>query len=42
MMLGADFYQTEEERADLLNMGQVPVGIGENSKIRYQRFEIYF
>ncbi|KAF3330822.1 glucose-1-phosphate adenylyltransferase large subunit 1-like isoform X1 [Carex littledalei] len=34
MMLGADFYQTEEERADLLNMGQVPVGIGENSKIR--------
>ena len=42
MMLGADFYQTEEERADLLNMGQVPVGIGENSKIRYQQFEIYF
>ncbi|KAJ4731776.1 Glucose-1-phosphate adenylyltransferase [Rhynchospora pubera] len=34
MMMGADFYQTEEERADLLNMGQVPVGIGEKSKIR--------
>ena len=33
-MLGADFYETDAERAILLAQGKVPVGVGENSKIR--------
>lgn len=33
-MLGADSYETDEERAALLAAGKVPMGIGENSKIR--------
>lgn len=33
-MLGADFYETEEEVAALLAEGRVPVGIGENTKIK--------
>ncbi|GAB2294930.1 Clathrin assembly protein complex 2 beta large chain [Dionaea muscipula] len=34
VMLGADFYETEVEIASLLAEGRVPVGIGENTKIR--------
>lgn len=37
MMLGADFYETDEERAALLAAGKVPMGIGENTKIRYTK-----
>jgi glucose-1-phosphate adenylyltransferase len=35
MMMGADYYQTETEIASLLAEGNVPVGVGENTKIRY-------
>lgn len=35
VMLGADFYETDAEVASLLAEGRVPVGIGENSRIRY-------
>jgi hypothetical protein len=35
MMLGADYYETDEERAALIAAGKVPMGIGENTKIRY-------
>ncbi|XP_010420717.1 PREDICTED: glucose-1-phosphate adenylyltransferase large subunit 1, chloroplastic [Camelina sativa] len=34
VMLGADFYETEAEVAALLAEGKVPVGIGENTKIK--------
>ncbi|KAI5059138.1 hypothetical protein GOP47_0025457 [Adiantum capillus-veneris] len=34
VMLGADYYETDAERAALLAQGKVPVGVGENSKIR--------
>ncbi|KAJ7523294.1 hypothetical protein O6H91_18G045600 [Diphasiastrum complanatum] len=34
MMLGADYYETDAEQASLLVEGKVPVGVGENSKIR--------
>ncbi|KAH0464526.1 hypothetical protein IEQ34_007312 [Dendrobium chrysotoxum] len=34
VMLGADYYETEAEVAALLAEGRVPVGIGENTKIR--------
>ncbi|CAH2034082.1 unnamed protein product [Thlaspi arvense] len=34
MMMGADFYQTEAEIASLLAEGKVPIGVGENTKIR--------
>ncbi|KAL8129541.1 hypothetical protein V2J09_018696 [Rumex salicifolius] len=34
LMLGADHYQTETEIASLLADGKVPMGIGQNSKIR--------
>ncbi|PIA30807.1 hypothetical protein AQUCO_05400124v1 [Aquilegia coerulea] len=33
VMLGADYYETDEEAAAILSEGRVPVGIGENSKI---------
>lgn len=33
-MLGADSYETDEERAAMLAAGKVPMGIGSNSKIR--------
>lgn len=33
-MLGADFYETGEEKVALLAEGGVPVGIGENTKIK--------
>nr|QZN05594.1 ADP-glucose pyrophosphorylase large subunit 3 [Landoltia punctata] len=32
--MGADFYQTEAERAALLAEGKVPIGIGQNSRIQ--------
>lgn len=34
MMMGADFYETEAEMAAMLARGKVPLGVGENSKIR--------
>ena len=34
-MLGADYYQTESEIASLLAEGKVPIGIGQDTKIRY-------
>ncbi|KAJ4966280.1 hypothetical protein NE237_018129 [Protea cynaroides] len=34
MMMGADYYQTEAEIAFLLAEGEVPIGVGENTKIR--------
>uniref|UniRef100_A0A0A9UYX3 Glucose-1-phosphate adenylyltransferase n=1 Tax=Arundo donax TaxID=35708 RepID=A0A0A9UYX3_ARUDO len=34
MMMGADLYETEEETSKVLLAGQVPIGIGENTKIR--------
>ncbi|XP_022981853.1 glucose-1-phosphate adenylyltransferase large subunit 1-like isoform X1 [Cucurbita maxima] len=34
MMMGADYYQTESEIASLLADGKIPIGIGENTKIR--------
>lgn len=34
-MLGADYYETDAETASLLAEGRVPIGIGENTKIRY-------
>lgn len=33
--MGADYYQTESEIASLLADGKVPIGIGENTKIRF-------
>ncbi|KAF5465656.1 hypothetical protein F2P56_015639 [Juglans regia] len=34
VMLGADFYETEAEVTSILAEGRVPVGIGENTKIK--------
>jgi len=34
MMMGANFYQTEAEIASLLAEGKVPVGVGQNTKIK--------
>ncbi|XP_014504331.1 glucose-1-phosphate adenylyltransferase large subunit 1-like [Vigna radiata var. radiata] len=34
MMMGADGYQTDAEIASLLENGKVPIGVGENTKIR--------
>ncbi|XP_062185245.1 glucose-1-phosphate adenylyltransferase large subunit 2, cytosolic-like [Phragmites australis] len=34
MMMGADLYETEEEILKVLLAGKVPIGIGENTKIR--------
>ncbi|AES82317.2 glucose-1-phosphate adenylyltransferase large subunit 1 [Medicago truncatula] len=33
MMMGADYYETEAEIASLLSAGDVPIGIGKNTKI---------
>lgn len=33
-MMGADYYQTEAEIASLLAEGKVPIGVGQNTKIR--------
>lgn len=40
VMLGADYYETESEVASLLAEGRVPIGIGENTKIKYNKFII--
>ncbi|KAJ6839638.1 glucose-1-phosphate adenylyltransferase large subunit 3, chloroplastic/amyloplastic isoform X1 [Iris pallida] len=34
VMLGADYYETDDEVASLLAEGRVPIGIGENTKIK--------
>nr|DAD40774.1 TPA_asm: hypothetical protein HUJ06_015097 [Nelumbo nucifera] len=34
MMMGADYYHTESEIASLLAEGKVPIGVGQNTKIR--------
>lgn len=34
MMMGADYYLTESEIASLLAEGKVPIGVGQNTKIR--------
>ncbi|KAI9074928.1 hypothetical protein K1719_043091 [Acacia pycnantha] len=34
VMMGVDYYQTESEIASLLAEGEVPIGIGRNTKIR--------
>ena len=41
-MLGADFYETDIEVASLLAEGRVPVGIGENTKIKYTQLSFIF
>jgi len=33
MMMGADFYETEDEVAELLKNGKIPLGVGANSRI---------
>lgn len=33
-MLGADYYETDAEIASLLAEGKVPLGIGENTRIK--------
>ncbi|KAM7276950.1 hypothetical protein ACFE04_018816 [Oxalis oulophora] len=33
VMMGADYYETEEEIVDLLASGKVPIGVGKNTKI---------
>jgi len=38
VMLGADYYETEFEVASILSEGRVPIGIGENTKIKYFYF----
>lgn len=38
-MLGADYYETDAESAILLAEGRVPVGIGENTKIKYKHIK---
>lgn len=35
-MLGADYYETDSEVVSLLSEGRVPIGIGENTKIKYK------
>ena len=34
-MMGADYYQTESEIASLLAEGKVPIGVGQNTKIKW-------
>ena len=34
-MLGADLYETEAELASILAEGKVPIGVGQNTKIRW-------
>lgn len=36
-MLGADYYETDSEVASLLAEGRVPIGIGENTRIKYRK-----
>jgi hypothetical protein len=44
VMLGADFYETDDERAAMLSEGKVPIGIGENTIIRFDvfSFNLYY
>lgn len=42
VMLGADFYETDVEVSSLLSEGRVPVGIGENTKIKYRLLKPFF
>lgn len=35
MMMGADLYETEDEISRLLSEGKVPIGVGENTKIKW-------
>lgn len=39
VMLGADYYETEDEVASLVAEGRVPIGIGENTKIKYKKLK---
>jgi glucose-1-phosphate adenylyltransferase len=34
-MMGADTYETEVEMSTMLGEGKVPLGVGENTRIRY-------
>jgi glucose-1-phosphate adenylyltransferase len=34
MIMGADYYESEEQRAALLDKGEVPIGIGDGSLIK--------
>jgi len=40
-MLGADYYETDPERGQLLAEGKVPIGIGENTTIQYASIFYY-
>lgn len=42
MMMGADYYQTESEIASLLAEGKVPIGVGQNTKIRYFHCSLFW
>jgi glucose-1-phosphate adenylyltransferase len=33
MMMGADYYETEDEIAQMLREGKIPLGVGANSRI---------
>ena len=33
MLIGADYYESEEQRKALFDAGRIPIGIGENSVI---------
>ena len=37
VMLGADYYETDSEMASLYAEGRVPIGIGENTRIKYRK-----
>lgn len=41
-MLGADYYETDSEVVSLLAEGRVPIGIGENTKIKYKQLKTSF
>ena len=41
MMMGADYYQTESEIASLLAEGKVPIGVGQNTRIRYISYSLF-
>lgn len=34
MVMGADYYESDEQRAQLLAAGQVPVGVGANTTLQ--------
>lgn len=38
-MLGADNYETDSEITYALSKGKVPIGIGENTRIKYKQFD---